>query len=197
MCDIWSIVLAAGESTRMKAQKLLLQYQGKTMIEKVIENVTNSEVDRTLVVVGFNKDEIIGVIGHLPALFCYNVNYEKGMLSSVKAGFRSLPESFDAVLVFQGDQPMVTPEAVNIVIRAYRQSHRGIVIPVCQKKRGHPLLIASKYREEIEKLEDEEGLRGLARKYPEDVLEVDVNLPGILMDIDTPEDYLNAINQIR
>lgn len=193
--EIWGIVLAAGESTRMKAQKLLLQYQGKTMIEKVIENVTNSEIDRTLVVVGCNKDEILGVIAHLPVSHCNNDNYKKGMLSSVKAGFRSLPESFDAVLIFQGDQPMITSEAVNIVIHAYRQSNQGIVIPVCQKKRGHPLLIDSKYREEIEKLEDEEGLRGLARKYPEDVLEVDVNLPGILRDIDTPEDYLNAINQ--
>lgn len=193
--EIWGIVLAAGASKRMKVQKLLLPYHGKPMIEKVIENVTNSEVNRTVVVVGCNKDEVIGAIGHLPVLYCYNDNYENGMLSSVKAGFRSLPESVEAVLVFQGDQPMITAEVVNIVIHAYRQSNHGIVIPVYQKKRGHPLLIDSKYREEIEKLEDVEGLRGLARKYPEDVLEVDVNLPGILRDIDTPEDYLNAINE--
>jgi len=197
MHEIWGIVLAAGESKRMKVQKLLLPYQGKTMIEKVIENVTNSEIDRTLVVVGCNKDEMMGVISHLPVSHCNNDNYKQGMLSSVKTGFRSLPETFDAALVFQGDQPMVTAEAVNIVIRAYRQSHQGIVIPVFQKRRGHPLLISSKYREEIEKIEDQEGLRGLARKFPEDVLEVEVNLPGILRDIDTPEEYMNAINQIQ
>jgi CTP:molybdopterin cytidylyltransferase MocA len=194
MSEIWGIVLAAGESKRMKVQKLLLLYQGKTMIEKVIENVTHSGVDNTLVVVGSNKDEILGVIDHLPVSHCYNDNYKQGMLSSVKCGFRSLPGTFEAALVFLGDQPMIPSEAVNIVIQAYRQSNKGIVIPVYQKKRGHPLLIDMKYREEIEKLEEQEGLRGLACKFPEDVLEVEVNLPGILRDIDTREEYLNAIN---
>lgn len=195
MSEIWGIVLAAGESTRMKVQKLLLPYQGKTMIEKVIENVTDSEVDRTLVVVGCNKDEIMGVIDHLPVSYCYNEKYTQGMLSSVKTGFRSLPEIFDAALVFQGDQPMISTEAVNIVIKAFRQSHQGIVIPVFQKRRGHPLLVSYKYREAIENLEEQEGLRGLARKFPEDVLEVDVSMPSILEDIDTPEEYIIAINR--
>jgi len=194
MNKIWAIVLAAGESRRMKVPKLLLAYQDKTIIEKVIENVTNSEVGRTLVVVGCNKDEIWGAIGDLPVSCCYNEEYKMGMLSSVKAGFRSLPGAFEAVLVFAGDQPMISPEAINIVIKAYRQSGKGIVIPVYQKKRGHPLLINCKYREEIEKLEAHEGLRGLAEKFPEDVLEVEVNLPGILVDIDTPEEYLESIN---
>lgn len=194
MSEIWGIVLAAGESTRMKVQKLLLPYQGKTMIEKVIANVTYSGVDNTLVVVGSNKNEILKVIDLLPVSHCYNDNYKQGMLSSVKCGFRSLPGTFEAALVFLGDQPMIPSEAVNIVIQAYRQSNKGIVIPVYQKKRGHPLLIDMKYREEIEKLEEQEGLRGLACKFPEDVLEVEVNLPGILRDIDTREEYLNAIN---
>ena len=194
MSEIWGIILAGGESTRMKVQKLLLPYQGKTMIEKVIENVTHSGVDNILVVVGSNRDEILGVIDNLPVSHCYNDNYKQGMLSSVKCGFRSLPGTFEAALVFLGDQPMIPAEAVNIVILAYRQSHKGIVIPVNQKKRGHPLLIDSKYSEEIEKLEEQEGLRGLAIKFPDDVLEVEVNLSGILNDIDTLEEYLNAIN---
>lgn len=194
MSDIWGIVLAAGESSRMKVQKLLLPYQGKTIIEKVIENVKLSGVDNTLVVVGSDRDEILGVIEHLPVSSCYNHNYKQGMLSSVKLGFRSLPGTFGAALVFLGDQPMVPAEAVNIILLAYRQSHKGIVIPVYKKKRGHPLLIDSKYRDEIEKLEDRESLRSLASKFPTDVLEVEVNLPGILADLDTPEEYNRAVN---
>jgi len=193
MSEIWGIVLAAGASERMKVQKLLLPFQGITMIEKVLENVIHSGVDSTLVVVGSQKDEILGVIDHLPVSYCYNDEYRQGMLSSVKCGFRSLPRTFDAALVFLGDQPMIPAEAVNRVIQVYRQSQKGIVIPVFQKKRGHPLLIGCKYKEEIEKLEDQEGLRGLASKFPDDVLEVEVNLPGILRDIDTPEEYLEAI----
>ena len=197
LSEFWGIILAAGESKRMKVQKLLLPFQGKTMIENVIENVTGSEVDHTMVVVGCDKDEILEKIGYLQVSHCLNVNYKQGMLSSVKCGLGSLPAIFEAALVFQGDQPLIKAETVNIVIRAYRQSGKGIVVPVFQKKRGHPLLVSSRYREEIEKLDYGEGLRGLALKFPEDVLEVQVNSPGILRDIDTPEEYMQEINQLN
>lgn len=195
--EFWGIILAAGESKRMKVQKLLLPFQGKTMIEKVIENVAGSDVDHTMVVVGCDKDEILEKIGHLPVSHCLNVNYQQGMLLSVKCGFGSLPDLFEAALVFPGDQPMIPAEAVNTVIRAYRESGKGIAIPVFEGKRGHPLLVSSRYRVEIEKLDDGGGLRALALKFPEDVLEVQVNTPGILRDIDTPEEYRRAINQIN
>jgi molybdenum cofactor cytidylyltransferase len=193
MSEIWAMILAAGESKRMKAQKLLFPFDGKTMIEKVIENVIHSGVDKTLVVVGSHSNEILEVIEHLNLIHCYNDNYKEGMLSSVKCGVRSLPANYDAVLVFLGDQPMIPKEAVNMVINAYKSSDKGIVIPTFQNKRGHPLLIDRRYNEEIEKLEESEGLRALAVKFADDVLEVETNLPGILRDIDTREEYENAI----
>ena len=196
MSDIWGMILAAGESKRMKVQKLLLPFEGKTMIERVIENVIHSGVDNTLVVIGSHSDEILKIIEHLPITTCYNNNYKQGMLSSIKCGVRSLPANYDAVLVFLGDQPMIPKEAVNMVIQAYKNSNKGIVIPTFQKERGHPLLIERRYREEIEKLEESEGLRALAVKFADDVLEVETNLPGILRDIDTKEEYEDAINQI-
>jgi molybdenum cofactor cytidylyltransferase len=196
MSDLWAIILAAGESKRMNAPKMLLPFNGKTIIEKVIENVTTSDVHKTVVVLGAEREAILKVITGLPVIHCYNDNYKESMFSSVICGFRSLPVDFEAVLVFQGDQPMIPPQAINSVINAYRKSGKGIVIPVFDKKRGHPLLIDRKYRDEIEKLIADEGLRSLAGKFHGDVLEVDVNAPEILRDIDTQEDYLNEINQI-
>ena len=121
--------------------------------------------------------------------YCYNDNYKDGMLSSVKCGFRNLPSDFEAVLVFQGDQPLITPEVINKVIEAYRSSDKGIVIPVYNNRRGHPLLIDKKYRDDIEKLDASEGLRSLAHLFSDDVLEVETNDPGILRDFDTYEEY--------
>lgn len=193
--ELWAIILAGGESKRMKAPKMLLPFKGKTIIEKVIENVGGSEVHKTIVVLGAVREEILKVITGLPVTHCYNDNYKEGMLSSVKCGFRSLPVDFEAVLIFQGDQPMIPPGTINEVIDAYRKSGKGIIIPVFQKKRGHPLLISRKYRYEIEKLGAEEGLRSLAGKFHTDVMEVDVNTPEILRDIDTQEDYLIEINK--
>jgi len=195
MGEIWAIILAAGESKRMKVPKMLLPFHGKTMIEKVVENVAGSEVFRTLVVVGAFRDEILGAISHTGVSSCYNENYRNGMLSSVKCGFRNLPALYDAVVVFPGDQPFIEPDVINSLIGAYRKTGKGIIIPVYRKKRGHPVLISSKYRDAIGSLDENEGLRSLSVMFKEDVSEVKTSSPGILKDFDTKEDYLNELNK--
>lgn len=197
MRGIWAIILAAGESKRMKFPKMLLPFRGTTIIEQAIENVINSQVDETVVVLGSGSDEIQKLIGKWPVKHCYNEDYIEGMLSSVKCGFRFLPRFFEAALVFPGDQPMIAPEITDRLISAFRSSGKGIVIPVFEKKRGHPLLISSRYREDIESLDPEQGLRGLASKFSHDVLEVEAGTADILKDIDTKEDYLNETKNVK
>ena len=194
---LWGLILAAGESKRMGFPKMLLTFNGRTMIENVIGNVIRSDVDNTMVVLGADRDTLIELVEKSPVKYCYNDNYKEGMLSSVKCGFRNLPSDFEAVLVFQGDQPLIFPKAVNTVIEAYRHSGKGIVIPVYKNKRGHPLLIDRKYRNEIEKLDAHEGLRSLAYQFSDDVLEVETDNSDILRDFDTYEDYKKEINQIQ
>jgi CTP:molybdopterin cytidylyltransferase MocA len=195
--DIWAIILAGGESKRMKSPKMLLPFHDKTIIEKVIGNVIASEVDNIMVVLGAFHDEILYVIKEMPVLTCYNENYKEGMLSSVKCGFRNLPDKIEAVLVFQGDQPMISSGIINKILHSYQYSDKGLVMPVFQNKRGHPLLIDQKYVNEVEKLSNEEGLRSLAEEHSTDVLEVSVNNPEILRDIDTQEDYIRELNQTK
>jgi molybdenum cofactor cytidylyltransferase len=178
----------------MKEPKMLLPYMGKTIIEKVIENVISSNVEKVLVVIGADHEAVIKVISGLQVTYCYNEHYKEGMLSSVKCGFKSLPDNFNAALVFQGDQPFINSGTINKIIAGYRKSDKGIAIPVYKEKRGHPILINSKYRNEIEKLNADEGLRSLAGKFHKDVLEIEINAPEILRDIDTKEDYLDEIN---
>jgi molybdenum cofactor cytidylyltransferase len=195
MNEIWAIILAAGESKRMKVPKMLLPFDGKPMIEKVIDNVFRSKVFNILVVLGSFRDEILGVISHLPVSHCYNENYSNGMLSSIQCGFENLPAQYDAVLIFPGDQPLIEPDVINKMIEAYRETGKGIIIPVYRKKRGHPLLIDFKYRVAVDTLPDNEGLRSLAHRFKEDVFEVKTKSPGILKDFNTKQDYLNEINQ--
>ena len=197
MGGIWSIILAAGESKRMGFPKMLLEFNGKTMIENVLDHVAASESDGILVVLGAGREELIDLVRKYDVKYCYNENYREGMLSSVKCGFKNLPSDTDAALVFQGDQPFIGPEVINKVIRAYRLSGKGIVIPAFNGKRGHPLLLDSKYRDEIDKLDPAEGLRSLTYLISDDVLEVETDDPGILRDFDTYDDYRKEINQTR
>ena len=117
------------------------------------------------------------------------------MLSSVQCGFKNLPADLDAVLVFPGDQPFIEPEVINLVIRSFRETGKGIVIPVYGNRRGHPMLIGNRYRDVIGNLDDTAGLRSLAELYKEDLFEVKTNSPGILKDFDTEEDYQKETNK--
>jgi len=187
-----ALILAAGSSRRMGTQKLLLPFGEKTIIETVIDNIQQSGVDGIMVVLGADHDRIRKIVDPLPVEVCFNENHESGMLSSVMCGFRSLPENTGTALVFLGDQPGIPPQVTDAILKAYDESLHGIVIPVYDHRRGHPLLVDMKYKREIEKLDLETGLRSLMHLFPEDVLEVEVNEPGILVDIDTREDYSNA-----
>ncbi len=195
MGEIRSIILAAGESKRMGFPKMLLKFNGKTMIEKVLENVAESDSDSILVVLGASMEVLIDLVRKYDVKYCYNSNYMDGMLSSVQCGFKNLPSDTAATMVFQGDQPFITPSVINMVIDAYKTSGKGIVIPVYKGKRGHPLLLDKKYSDRIYSLDPSEGLRSIIYLNSSDVLEVETGEPGILRDFDTYDDYKEEINQ--
>jgi molybdenum cofactor cytidylyltransferase len=186
---IWAMILAAGESKRMGKPKLLLPFQNKTIIETLIEKVILSTADKTLVVLGSDSEKIEEKIKKFPLKITCNPHFKKGMLSSVQWGFKSLPKDAQAALVLLGDQPAVSTAIIDKVISAYQKTGKGIVLPVYKKERGHPVLIDLKYRNEVEALSHEVGLRGLVYSHPEDIKEVKVKTPSILRDIDYPEDY--------
>lgn len=162
------------------------------MIETVVDQVLNSQVSEVLVVLGADHEKVKQALGERPVKYCHNAEHDQGMFSSVICGLRAIPEDAGAVLIYLGDQPAIPPAVTNTVIDAYNEELYGIVIPVHMHRRGHPLLVDLKYRKEIEKLDLEQGLRALRHHFPQDVLEVEVDEPGILVDIDTPEDYKKA-----
>jgi molybdenum cofactor cytidylyltransferase len=188
-----AVVLAAGESKRMGVPKLLLPYRGATIIEAVLDAVTASGADATLVVLGANRIAIRKKIKRFPVSVAVNMRFKEGMLSSIQRGISALPRRFRAALVVLGDQPDLPPSVIDALIRAWKEGQKGIVVPVFGGRRGHPLLFDLKYRGEIDNLTPETGLRGLLAAHPDDILAVDVPDGAVLADIDTPDDYRKAI----
>lgn len=195
MDNISAIVLAAGLSTRMGTQKLLLPFDGKTMIEKVVENIRLSGIDNIQVVLGSDRMEIRQALKLMPVHFVVNENYKEGMHTSVISGVKILPENAQAVLIFLGDQPFIPSRVIQMVIEAWQNSGKGIVIPLFEGKRGHPPLYDLKYRNELSNLDPTKGLRSVAQKFPEDISEVETFCPEIVRDIDTKIDYFNELNK--
>lgn len=187
---IWAMILAAGESKRMGKPKMLLPFGNSTILENVIATTARSQVDRILVVLGSNRREIELKIKDLPITLTYNRRYKNGMLSSIQQGFEIMPPDARATLIILGDQPSVSATVITDMIRVYTDSEPGIILPVLKGRRGHPILIDLKYRDEVNRLDPEIGLRELIHRHPEDILEMETSSPEIFQDIDNTQDYL-------
>jgi molybdenum cofactor cytidylyltransferase len=96
----------------------------------------------------------------------------------------------EAVLIGLGDQPQVQERSVRLVVEEYTQSKASLVVPSFQMRRGHPWLVARPHWGEILKMEPSETPRDFLNRHSADIRYVEINDPGILKDLDTPEDYL-------
>ena len=121
MTESWGIILAAGESRRMKEPKLLLPFKESTIFECALDNVLGSNIDKVMVVLGGAKEKVKSLIGIRPVMICINDHFRDGMLSSVKCGIRALPVSAKAILVYLADQPLISPSVTNILLNAWRE----------------------------------------------------------------------------
>jgi molybdenum cofactor cytidylyltransferase len=186
---IWAMILAAGESKRMGKPKMLLPFGNSTILENVMAAAVRSHADRVLVVLGSHRQEIELKIKSLPVVLTYNPQYKNGMLSSIQQGFKTLPPDARAALILLGDQPSVSATVINDMIRIYTETEQGIILPVLKGRRGHPILIDVKYRDEVNRLDPEIGLRELIHRHPGDILKMETNSPDIFQDIDNTRDY--------
>jgi molybdenum cofactor cytidylyltransferase len=192
---IWAVVLAAGESRRMGTQKLLLSFGEATVVEAVVRTAMASRVDRVLAVLGADGGAVRAKLEPCGIDLVVNERFAEGMLSSVQTGLRALPAGAEAAVVMLGDQPFLPARVVDALVGAYRATGRGIVIPTCEGRRGHPVLVDLKFRDEILALQPADGLRGLMCAHPEAIDEAEVEDANILRDLDVPEDYAGLIKR--
>ena len=191
---ICAIVLAAGRSRRMGTQKLLLPFAGTTVIGHVVDELLAASVEEVHVVAGLRAGRIAAELAGRRVHLVTNPDPEAGMLSSVRCGLRALPPECTAALVALGDQPSITSATVDDMVRAFAAADRGILVPVHSGRRGHPLMFAAAYRDEVLTRFDDVGLRGLLRAHPDDVLEWPANSPAVLSDMDRPADYQRELD---
>jgi molybdenum cofactor cytidylyltransferase len=186
---VCAIVLAAGQSRRMGTQKLVLPFAGSTVVARVVDALLGAAVDLGVVVIREGDVQVRAALGHRRLSFVENPDRGGDMLSSVRCGLRALPPTARTIVVAPGDQPSLEPELIRQLLAAFRAGGRGILVPVCRGRRGHPLVFTARFRDEVLNSHDGTGLRGLLQDHPADLLEWPTHDAAVLEDLDTPADY--------
>ena len=187
------IILAAGESIRFGKPKQLLKLNDKYLIEWVLDAAIGSQLEKTLLVLGYNYQKILTALGdkarHPDLQVVINSNYQHGQSTSLQAGIEKIRDKFPSVMFLLGDQPMLGSETIDMLLKEFWSSDKGICVPVFEDKRGNPVIFSQSFYDQLSKITGDIGARNIIRNHPENVQEFEINNPSCFMDIDTQSDF--------
>jgi len=184
------VILAAGESTRMKENKLLLKLDGETLIERVVKTVKGSSADEVIVVLGHEAEKVREQLVKLDCKVVVNENYMRGQSESVKVGLAAVASSAEAVMILPADVALIDAESINSVIDEHRKSKSQIVIASHKHQSGHPILLDRALFQEVSQIDESAlGLKAVINRHRSEVKYVEVGTENVLIDIDTREEF--------
>lgn len=184
------VILAAGKSTRMKENKLLLKLDGETLIERVVKTAKGSSADEVIVVLGHEAEKVREQLVKLDCKLVVNENYMRGQSESVKVGLAAVASSAEAVMILPADVALIDAESINSVIDEHRKSKSHIVIASHKHQSGHPILLDRALFQEVSQIDESAlGLKALINRHRSKVKYVEVGTENVLIDIDTREEF--------
>jgi molybdenum cofactor cytidylyltransferase len=174
----------------MGADKALLAYRGRTFLETLAATLGEAGIERVAVVLGCHAEEIRRAVSLPGAEMIVNRDYARGQTSSLQAGLRGLEGAdLEAVVLCLVDHPAVSAATIRTLLQSFRESAAPVVIPTYQGRRGHPVLLARTLFDELLRLGAEDAANVVVRAHRAATRFVEVDDPGILVDVDDPETY--------
>jgi len=183
-----ALILAAGRSSRMGTSKPLLPLGGETLLERVIGIAGGAGVEDILIVLGHEAELLLPVLAGKNVRVIVNPDYDRGMFSSLQTGVRNLPPQCRGFFVLPADMPRIRPSTLSRLHAAFQEPGVLVCRPRFRERRGHPPLLSAALIPAILAYDGVGGLRTLLTGFEKWSLNVDVDDPGILVDLDTPAD---------
>jgi molybdenum cofactor cytidylyltransferase len=188
-----AVILAAGASTRMGRQKLLLPLLDEPIVRSTAREVCGAGFDDVLVVVGFEGERVLAALEGLPVRHAVNADFSTGMGSSFRTAVEHLDGS-EAAMFALADQPFVKAIHYRAILDAYRTHGSGIVSVRYGEVTAPPHLFAREFFPELSRLEH--GARAVLERHRERTMVLEFPLE-LLLDIDTPDDYERARGRLE
>jgi molybdenum cofactor cytidylyltransferase len=181
-----AVILAAGCSKRMGANKMLADIAGEPLIRRTVTTVGRSKARPLIVVTGHESEQVEGALAGLDATIIRNRRYAQGLATSLNAGIAAVPAAAAGALICLGDMPLVRPKIIDALIDRFVEEPRlRAVVPAHAGEWGNPVLLSRGLFSAIAALTGDAGARGLLRECPDvAVIEAD---QSVLLDADTPQ----------
>jgi molybdenum cofactor cytidylyltransferase len=183
-----TIILAAGESSRLGQAKQLLPYQNKTLIEHIVKQATATNATKIVVVLGAFAERIRPFLAFANIEIVENKNWEKGMSSSLQKGLEHA-QNADYILVLLSDQPFVNTALLNQIVEKAKTTHFPIIATKYNDILGVPALFKKAVFNELNNLNEKEGAKKVIKKYAKKQQVGIVHFEKAAIDIDTMADY--------
>jgi molybdenum cofactor cytidylyltransferase len=181
------VVLAAGMSTRMGRNKMLLEAGGQPLVRRAVTTALAGGLDPVLAVLGHESEAVEAALAGLPCIPLINRDYARGMNTSVRAAFIALPEDVGAGVVLLGDMPLVTSAMIRALTSAFRQQNSPLVLSKYGDVVAPPILYGRALFSQLRTLEADACGKSVVKAHRAEAVEL--RWPEeALTDLDRPED---------
>jgi molybdenum cofactor cytidylyltransferase len=195
-----AVIPAAGMSTRMGQNKLLMSFKGKSLIAHAVDTLLASEVDEVVVVLGHEAEKVMEKLEGKQVKFVKNPNYREGLSTSVRAGVSAVSPMAKAIMIYLADQPLLEARDVDRLIRAFaqaRQLNKSIVVPFFHGQRGNPVILDTSYRDAILDVVGDVGCKRVIRRNPDRVFVVEMEADHVVRDVDRIEEFEKLVASVN
>jgi molybdenum cofactor cytidylyltransferase len=185
---VCAIVLAAGSSTRMGRNKLLLDVAGESLVRRAVRAAVDAGLDDVVVVLGHEEARIRAELDELCCNLVVNPDHAEGAGTSVRTGVREVSGRADAIVVVLADMPFVTAEMIATLADRYRQRRPPLVASHYGDVQAPPTLYDRALFDELLQIPGERCAKQVVRRHEKEALVVTWPASA-LRDIDAPGDY--------
>ena len=188
---IKAILLAAGQSKRLKSEnKLIKYYKKKSLINYSLKALHKSKINKVIVVLGHQKDELKKIIQkNKKNIFIYNKEYKKGMASSIKVGLTKVNKKDKGFIIVQSDMPFIKSSDINKIYNSIKSKKYLVHVLKYRNRVGNPIGFDISIMKKFKKIKGDVGAKFMVKRLKKETKFIKINNLKSFKDFDKVSDF--------